>query len=342
MDDYLKLKKYLKMLKYKTIKEEEIKINKKIELILKRNPDLFFSLTEKKYDRNSKLFNDYDFTIEPLVEYVKFSHDYYKNTKNIKKLPKIYLDQNDFFHVANCMYRDFSPLFYDEYKLIEKRIIKNHTFIKNDSNYSRGLCKLNTEKDIICSYSENNQTLSSLITFIHETGHLLDVNIGGGWYNTNKIVFDELLSIFFELLIQYQLGKAYNNHNKLFNFENYDYYVCAKNAIFYSKYIKLHENCPYEGNKDTFEYLYNKFKTVNKNITQIINMDAKTNLMYSASYIYALELFNLYLLDKEKAAHILFNFARINIKDSMESKKYFENHEIHPMSNIKGLQRIIK
>ena len=289
------------------------------------------------YIECQELNTNYDF--RPLLEV-------YQRTKNTYlDIPYLWFDFHEFARLSNSNYldiptpkrnslskKDILELTHDFYKQLDKTIygyfMKN--WRKNHINFERYNKDFLGETVFIKSLCESFIrvdrvfTSEDLLTSVHEYGHAISFQINPNNIIKNKDLFTEIESLFFELVASDFFTKSIGPE---YTYSKAHYFnTCIKMASQIETYLKLIQ----EEKKLGRSFISNKEL---KNIGKIYNISPeeiecylRKPLSYShyylTSYLFAVELYNLYKEDKEKALTLLQKIIRL--KD-LQPEQYYYN-----------------
>ncbi len=251
----------------------------------------------KDFDNNT---NDiiYDFTIKNCSlskkDLLELTHDFYKNA----------LDKN--------MYGIFMKNFYRR---------RDHVLFQqnDDINLPAGeTINIKSTKESFLTINRN-QTYEDLITTVHEYMHANSAIINPYHFSINKELYIEVDTLFMELIaFDYFENIFKDNKMNILKINNHINYII--NNLYVTNRIKLFEfekeYGAYKKNKDLRKALH----TMGIDDEDLDTLLSHSHEYYVVGYIFALELYNMYIEDKEKALHALRKF--LMLEDS-ESKDYY-------------------
>ena len=161
-------------------------------------------------------------------------------------------------------------------------------------------------------------TFRDLFTTIHEYGHSTSAQINPSHLNPEKELYSEIDSIFMELIAYDFFDRELNNYagtiEKAHYHETYSSIAEKANAIISLANLekKLGTSFRYDKNSD-YSFVLNA----------VTNLSTEINdYFYVTSYIFALELYDLYKKDKEKALDTL---KKIILLDGNSEKQFYDD-----------------
>lgn len=194
-------------------------------------------------------------------------------------------------------------------------------------------------------YSESilKDDVESFSTFIHEMGHIAEYNYDQKSYISDyKNFADETIEIFIELVGYDFLIKNGENENIInINFSNDldSYLLKALKAVETDKFVKAGSDLV-RYNKKWFLARMFLFEIDCISDLEFLNSDVfENNCKYAYSFLYAIELYYLFLHDKTKAENIILEYMKFIPNDYSEVFSFFKSREIYP---VKSLKKVIK
>jgi len=309
---------------------EEIEDDIELLYMLKRRDDKKGSLRqtikynlEEENDDYKELIT-YDNILFPLID--KYSED----NIPLPHYKKIKLSKNDILTFTRDNIKNINPKWLNE---LDKYFnFKNIDFQKNNPNCAVYLSYLNR---VFVSLNKEN-TIADFYNPTHELLHVYYFLKNPKVYNH---IENEFLSILGELITSYEM---YNNN--LFkeevlknNVESYYIFLDYLKSIILKR-ITIINNVE---SKNKINYLKNKLLISKQLIKSIYTTSLDYNYKYVISYVLALELFKLYLIDKEKCMYITEKLILSN--DEFEKK--LKDNNINLLENsdeyIKQLKKNI-
>lgn len=258
---------------------------------------------------------------------------YYENTldsfKSDKK--KYKLKRSDIFNLIDEFYKSVGGIIYDTYKETVKN--SNINYLKNSSVECGNVFSIPLLNKHYINIASNDSNRDKLITLTHEFGHSVISDIDKYRYN-NFSEFVEIESLFFELL-SYDFYRKSLNDDYFFELEksNINYYSMLSKNVLNTRDIVLDifndESLDREGAQKAFLEIVNG--DLGDEITLCLSLDCR----YIVSYITAIELYDIYKHDKDKAIKKLLDitsnsgdseYARIvnNVKPNKSLVKYIK------------------
>ena len=261
---------------------------------------------ERIYHENKDLYQvliDYNNSLSSELDNIKYLSDNYEELK--KSFPKFKFTKKQSIALARNFYHNIDPTFLNVFdNMLDKNTVSLKKKIAKDFtglNYFIG----GINKNYIEIKKKGNYT--DYLTIVHEVGHAIN-NIYNPKAYFELNYFDELVSIFMELVAIYE-GKNIFNKNLLV-YENTD------NLVYYFDLIKTFNN-----HQKLIDIMYiNQINKFNKKFIKIVNNDMSyekkdikeiidTNFYmdgdYAISYIMALELLYIYKHNRKEAIELL-------------------------------------
>lgn len=312
--DKNEIKELIKYLKTTNTNLEEVQNDLEILYFLKKHysskkMDKLSIKENLLYENNDyEQLKKYDEIIDTLIE------KYTKKEEEIilKPFKKISTKKEDIFYfTCDNLYK----IDKNWGKTLEPYIFSNYTDIKkgngNNTSYLGYLNKF------FISLSKNNN-ISDFITPTHEYLHVYHTLLNNKSYETIEA---EFLSFLGEFITSYEIYKngLYSKEIIKANMENYITFINYLKSILMKRETIFDE---IKSNKK-IQYIYDTFELYKTDIKNIYTIDLNYNYTYSISYILALELFELYLKDKEKCIYISENIIKSNkpFEDKIKENK---------------------
>ena len=323
------LKQLIEDLKKKTPKNEEDKqeieycINKLYELISKHSTQINnFEEENEEY----KELEQYDSLINPILNKYITTQDKYSTHKLLFKTKKeILTTTKEIINNINPKwYNLLSNLFNNQNLLDFKHGNENELFLLDYINRIYiSLDKKNNIEDYLCS--------------IHEYLHALTILLNPSFlYNIEC----EFLSILGELIMSYEMKKINFYPKEFLKSENntYCYILESLHSIIFKRNT-INSNIQSE---NKIEYLNKEFLIPKSIILDMYNSSLTYNYSNGISYFLAIELFEIYKVDKDKFIHICESI----ITDNAPLTNKLSKHNIHLLQHsnkyIKTLKKEFK
>lgn len=273
-------------------------------------------------------YNDIKETLQP-IEFLWEDFKIFDNTINKKlKIPKLKrnsLSKEDLLTITHDFYKSLNKYFYGNF-------MKNF-YRRNDhiifQSYSNNICGEtigipSLKESFIRIYRDYNN--EDILTTVHEYSHATSLSINPNHLTESKTLYTEIDTIFMELVASEYISKLFkDNSSTIFNASKLNEYSSyAEDISIMIKTIeseKYAEN-GYSNNKTLKKIAAEVLDFVPDIIDDVIGEPNLDNIIYLTSYMFALELFNLYNEDKEKALYIL---KRIILLENMNELEYYNN-----------------
>ncbi len=226
-----------------------------------------------------------------------------------------HLKKKDVIELVDEFYKSTTKEIYDHYKKFNKNFIKfdSRKDVDDGSIYSFPI--LNKKYIEIGTKGDKRKMLHTLA---HECGHAV-----GDFINPERVMnddfFDEIESLFFELIGEDFFSKELND----------DVFKDYQRSTMYGFYRNTKDTLDF---KNAVSKVFNNMNSNNKPLDlldeyldkdNVEDIDIEGNVKYIFSYIIALELYDVYRQDKEKAIHLLKRLINTN-EDKTEYQKIVE------------------
>lgn len=313
--------KYLERIESKTeLIIEDIETLKETRKNIVNNYSYKYELSQENYDYN--FLKKYNVILNPIIKKHINKVVLYRNLK----LNKINISKKDILIFTQDMIRDINkdwfntllPFFYDKNILKYKSNISNYVVpIKSINKYYISLSKHNNVKDFIIPIHE----------YLHIYNHIK--NDSNSFFMEN-----EFLSILGELIVSYEM-KEQNLFKEdvlklsLINYRDMLYFIKDTNLRKELIRNKL-------SNKEKIYYVKHKY---NEYINDVYSASLFYHYDTIISYFIAIELFNIYLRDKEKCMYLCDQLIKDNSFLNTKLRKYNINLLDHDEEYFKTLKK---
>lgn len=240
--------------------------------------------------------------------------------EDYSKITGATLTNNQALSLTADFYRHFSSSLYPIFKAAYKNRTNSVRYIDTLEND----CRANSFFiDIINRYfinMINNNQISKLYDFIHEYGHVISFLINPkSAYRTNESFFNEVASLFPELVAQHE--NSANFDPTQVTFESYMTLVSfinkATSLNLHKPIINVWHDCDKNANEEYFRELKATYNIDEEEFDLLINTFIDDDAIYIISYMVAIELLHIYKQDKQQALEIFENFLRIPYDQSI-------------------------
>ena len=166
-------------------------------------------------------------------------------------------------------------------------------------------------------------------------------------YEKNKRYFFEIDTLFIELIIADYLRNLFKNNEadkaNLITHLEYCNQVIYSSIIYTLTDYEKTNNTQLQSNKQMKELIKNTFG-IKENIFEEIFQTGDTEIItkYIISYMFAIELYLLYLNDKDKSLYILKKIIQVKGLSKEEYYKYIKSLGLFPSTSIHEYEEIIK
>jgi len=161
--------------------------------------------------------------------------------------------------------------------------------------------------------------ISKPINLAHECGHVLALDYNSeNYYNTLNNFFDEIPSLFFEMIFEYENAYKYDSlSTSLFNIEKiYSLKDSTDKMLLHDCLINEWINNNYEVNNNLLNILSNKHDINRCDFFDLVKSSICSNGKYIVGYVVALNLFHIYKQDKKEAFKLLRTLLKLQYKDA--------------------------
>lgn len=223
--------------------------------------------------------------------------------------------------LTSQFYNGFSP----ELSLVfQNAFAQRNSSIRFVDNVEEDCVANSTYIDIVKRYFisiTKTDDLSKLYTFIHEYGHVISYILNPkSMYFSSEFAFDEVASLFPELVAQYENIGNYDKAQVAF--ESYVTFILYRNKAInldaHRYFIKLWN----DNNRNTDDTYMEKIKELEfdeETFTDAIETVIDDEGTYIISYMVALELLHIYKQDKQRALEIFERFLKTPYTESLRT-----------------------
>jgi len=279
-----------------------------------------------------KLLEGYDIVKESLGD-IPFLWEDFKEFNEITQEPLIFipelkkasLSQKDILDLTHDFYKSLNRFFFGNFMKNFSRRYDHIAFHKYSFTPFKGeTVALTSTKEAYINITRNF-TLDDVITTIHEYSHATSASINYRHLYYPKNLYSEIDTIFMELIGADYLEDIFGNGQALLNrtMEHGRYAVFSDSLTAQIQLIEYEktQNRKFTNNK-SLKQAASIFDILPNEIENILTRPNTQDSMYLTSYLFALELYNLYLEDKEKALYYL---KKIIFLDCQSEEQYYCN-----------------
>lgn len=306
--------------------------------LLKSDYELLNLLIENNYypenNDNLKLLESFKEIKNDLIHY-QFTWKDIKKFYNITKdneldffsLKQLSLSKETLLTITHDFYKSLDHQYY-QYFLNFFHNTNTHITFKAahlDEDYSGESIMLPSINEYFVKI-ERIFTIEDIITTIHEYSHLISSKINYNHILPAKNLLSEIDSLFMELIASDYLENLFKNDEaniaKIINHESYISTSEIFNDLF--KLITIEKNLisGYQSNKTLKQFALSKCSLQPLELEGLINNYNTNSITYLTSYLFAIELYNLYKTDQEKAIYYL---KKIILLICNDEKEYYDN-----------------
>lgn len=253
----------------------------------------------------------------PFMEKYESTVRNYLKRLEIDEYATIKFSKKDLFELVHGFYNDIGGEIYDNFNISLKNAKVNFTNTKEEC------CGItffiSPLKKQYITIDKRNDDVTKLLSLTHEYAHSIMDNYSKNRY-INTDYFVEIESLFFEIL-------SIDYYNKVLNTDlfcqdgktNFKYYydICYSILNTRNKLLEIFNNT-----SDNYNARFEQIKN-GENFSENYNEDVR----YLISYMCAIELYELYLMDKDEAIKRLFNITTMNNIDG-EYKRISDNVDL--------------
>ena len=244
----------------------------------------------------------------------------------LPKEPNIQLSNNDILTLTHDFFKTLTPIFYDNFMKYFEESRKNIFFRPKKKGYDEGDAYFIKSLNIKCSIINRTYTINDLLTNIHESCHITSDLICDTHLSKKKYLFNEIDPIFMELIASNFITKMTNNDAGILSRAHlHNYYsglaINTRDKISLFEYEQQLPN-GFINNNQLNAFATEKLFITKKELHDILSIPNNEDEAYLISYIYAVELYELYMLDPEKALSYLESIIYLS---STSSYYFYEN-----------------
>lgn len=300
------------------------------------------------YRESQEELEDISFAKEDILNFYKestlFSSDItYEEQKTMN------LKTDDILTIVHDFYKSLNPYFFKIFmKVFKQRKNNLKTFNKEDTTPFMGCSYMLSYLNETYIAIARTHDIEDIITFAHEYMHTINYSINpSGAYEKNKRYFFEIDTLFIELIITDYLRNLFKNNEadkaNLITHLEYCNQVIYSSIIYTLTDYEKTNNTQLNSNKQMKELIKNTFR-IKENIFEEIfqTSDIEIIIKYIISYMFAIELYLLYLNDKDKSLYILKKIIQAKGLSKEEYYKYIKSLGLYPSSSIHEYEEIIK
>ena len=261
---------------------------------------------ERIYQENKDLYQvliDYNNNLSSEKDNILFLNEHYDELKD--SFPKFKFSKKQSIALARNFFNHLDPSFTNiiDNILDKKTLIFKKKLSKDFQGINYFIGGIN--KNYVDVKKKGNYT--DYLTLVHEFGHAINnVYNPKGYYELNY--FDEVVSIFMELIAIYEGNKIFNKNLLIYeNTDNFIYYSDLINDFHNQQKLTdiMYSNQINKFNKSFIREVNNEINYKKKDIKDLIDLDFYEDGNYAISYIMALELLYIYKRNKKEAIELL-------------------------------------
>jgi hypothetical protein len=241
----------------------------------------------------------------------------------IKKIDSYMIPDKKCVSMVNDVFMNLDEKFTKIYKNFYKNIDTSIKFSKKldtiDEDVSDGfnifISILNKHYILV----RDELGIRKAINLAHECGHVLGIDyIPENYYNTVNNFFNEIPSLFFELIFEYESANKYDFFGtSLFNIEKLYFLKDSTDKILlHDCLIDEWKNNDYEVDNKLLNILNKKYEINRNDFYDLVKSLICDNGKYIIGYMVALNLFHIYKQDKNEAFKLLRTLLKLQHKDA--------------------------
>lgn len=244
----------------------------------------------------------------------------------VPRLKKRSFTKEELFELTHNFYKSLNPFFYHNF-MRNFKMRETHTTFYNAHDIKRYVGETTVLPSLNETFIEitRSNTLDDPLTVIHEYGHATSTSINPYHLSMQKDIFTEVDTLFFEMLAADFLDKELGISEKVITHTNLhnEYFYCADKASLQIAFVETENILPsaFLRNKDLKIFGRTQLNLCDEEIEEIIQESDTRNYVYLNSYMYAIELYELYKKDPEKALYIL---KQVILLRDMTRRQYYE------------------
>ena len=200
--------------------------------------------------------------------------------------------------------------------------------------------------NVILMLLTRTNSIEDFRSAVHEYGHAIDVSYNqSNIENLERLPFSELVSKFMELIDSiYMEDKGYSPAELLFSNIN-DFTQNLESAIVINEknnIIDMVDRNKIYSAKQAVKYLKNDVQMKDFGIDQVLNETMGAHLPYVVSYLLAIELYLIYLEDKNEALNTVYSFIRLKDYSVSDYLDFFKKSGVEMGKNTDAYVKLIK
>ena len=247
---------------------------------------------------------------------------------DVPRLPTCYLQKNELLDITHDFYKSLNDFFFGNFMKNFYRRYDHITFYPYDTNseYIGETIFLPSLKESFIKVFRSF-TIDDALTTIHEYGHATTVSINPRHLITpNKTLYTEIDTIFMEFIAADYIDKTMNLQISSLH-KSHEINKTSCNAETLLAHIDLIKAEPltkggYQNNKMLKHIALNQCDIEPDELEELLHNPDINSSIYLTSFMFALELYKIYLEDKEKALYIL---KQIILLDNLTKEQYYNN-----------------
>lgn len=257
---------------------------------------------------------------------------YYRWLSDKKYIPysdlkTVTFSKDDLFEITHNFYKELDHSFYGNFMKGYRRRTDHVNFVEecqsDDYPYQGETIYINSLNDVYMTLVKNN-SYDDILTSCHEYAHVISWFMNQNIANNGNIFFCETFPIFVELLASDYINKEFKTNDGTLLRGNIEF----SNNVFSEElttFLKImdeeeRQGHPFERNKD-IKIAANKLGLENEDIEDmLVGSSSQLKESYLTSYLYAVELYQIYKEDKEKALYLM---KKMIYLDKANEEKYF-------------------
>lgn len=327
----------LKKIKKGVSKKERILINQNIDFLkgnieeLENNPNNELSYLDRII-MATYYFDDHDFLKDDIKNFALYLTDL-----KVKEFEynKISISQKELLQITHDFYKSQDKEIYNKF-MESYKYRRNHLRFINESDYCGTTYSIPYFNETFIEVI-NTPDINMLYSLIHEYAHAIAFHFNpNSFMDYNRYFTNEIESTFFELVASDYLKKNVNvgsEYEAIYN----DFLTTINNCVDltdYLKLIELYSKNKIRTNRGLRKIAYEECDFTNLYYENLMEITPSALTPYVIGYLFAVELYELYKFDKEKA---LYNFKKMTLLKDLTNLEYYREIKklgLYPNSHL--------
>ena len=287
----------------------------------------------ESYDCVKEDFSSVQFLISDFIDF----YEYIKKPLRQFEIKNNSLSKGDILDLTHDFYKSLDRHFYSNF-MKQFRLRNNHIrfrqFSDEESIYGQTIVIPSLNEFFVDILRKN--TIEDVLSTIHEYMHITSFTINPNHGGLSKHLFREIDSLFSEIsAIDFLYEKLHDDNLIALKIKTFnDFFIYARDIYLNSKLIECEETTleGYTNNKLLKQIAKYRCDIDNQELVDILNNTDTATFRYLIGYLFALELYNIFTVDKDKALYILNKIITLNCYD--EEAYYNEIKKLGLIPNL--------